>query len=94
LYNKHLIFIQKQIDNRIYVAGQIALVPGSMKIVDGGVTMESCLALRHADRILAAKSSTCNLCNIVMAVCYVTSHGYIDKVQKEWKQLRQSYKVN
>ena len=38
----------------IYVAGQIALVPGTMQLVDGGVRKQCQLALRHVGRIVKA----------------------------------------
>lgn len=38
----------------IYVAGQIALVPGIMQMVDGGIFQECRLALRHVGRIINA----------------------------------------
>lgn len=37
----------------MYVAGQIALVPGTMQMVDGGICQECRLALRHVGRVIS-----------------------------------------
>ena len=53
----------------IYVAGQIGLVPGSMKLVEGGARMECKLALRHMNRIMKATDYKVELRDVVQ-VCY------------------------
>ncbi|XP_033734747.1 diphthine--ammonia ligase-like isoform X2 [Pecten maximus] len=72
------------VDGRIFVAGQIAMVPGSLKIIQGGITTESRLSLRHVGRVLDAQSSGCALTDVVNVVCYITSHSYMDIAKQEW----------
>lgn len=74
------------VDGRIFVAGQIAMVPGSLNIVQGGITTESRLSLRHVVRVLDAQSPGCNLSHVVSVVCYVTSCQYIDVAKQEWSR--------
>lgn len=52
----------------IYVAGQIALVPGTMQLVDGGVRKQCQLALRHVGRIIKAMDPNTQLRDVVQ-VC-------------------------
>ena len=52
----------------IYVAGQIALVPGTMQLVDGGVRKQCQLALRHVGRIVKAMDPNTQLRDVVQ-VC-------------------------
>ena len=40
----------------VFVSGQIALVPETLRIVEGGLSAQTHLSLRHVDRILRAMS--------------------------------------
>lgn len=55
----------QQVRTIIYVAGQIGLVPGSMKLVQGGIRIECKLALRHTNRILRSTDSRVDLRDVV-----------------------------
>ncbi|XP_060071126.1 uncharacterized protein LOC132551040 [Ylistrum balloti] len=72
------------VDNRIFVAGQIAMVPGSLKIVQGGIVFESRLSLHHVGRVLSAQSLGCDLRDVVAVVCYITAQSYMDAAKQEW----------
>lgn len=52
----------------IYVAGQIALVPGSMTMLTGGARMECRLALRHITRVLKAVDPKVEIRDIVQVI--------------------------
>jgi diphthine-ammonia ligase len=54
----------------IYVAGQIALVPGTMQLVEGGVRKQCRLALRHVGRIVKAMDTNTQLRDVVQ-VCLI-----------------------
>ena len=43
-----------QVNGIVHLAGQIGLVPGTMRLVEGGAEAEARLALRHAFRALEA----------------------------------------
>ncbi|XP_064624086.1 uncharacterized protein LOC135485670 isoform X2 [Lineus longissimus] len=74
------------IGSKVYVAGQIALCPATMKIIDGGIKAESRLSLRHVQRILAAKHPGLLLHGVTMGICYVTSSSSIPDVEAEWEK--------
>ncbi|XP_021367014.1 diphthine--ammonia ligase-like [Mizuhopecten yessoensis] len=78
------------VDSRIFIAGQIAMVPGSLKMIQGGIAIESRLSLRHVGRVLGAQFPGCDLRHVVTVVCYITSHRYIDTARREWIRARQS----
>ena len=61
-----------RLSDYIYVAGQIALCPATMKMVEGGILPECRLSLRHVRRVLQGIHSTSSIQNITMAICYVT----------------------
>ena len=68
----------------MYVAGQIALCPATMTMLESGPSAQSRLALRHVERILAAMNDHGSLGDIMLAVCYVTRRRYIPFAQQEW----------
>ncbi|XP_045451767.1 diphthine--ammonia ligase [Melitaea cinxia] len=55
--------------------GQIALVPGCMRLAEGGARSQCALALRHLTRVLRAAHPRANIRSVVQSVCYVTSRG-------------------
>lgn len=65
-----------KIGDIIHLAGQIALVPGSMIMVKGGIKQQCRLALRHVDRLLTAIDSNTN----VRSVVQVSKHAQIKKI--------------
>jgi len=70
----------------LYVAGQIGLVPGSMKLMEGGARMECKLALRHINRIVKAIDSKMELRDVVQGICYVTDPSFIVECREEWEK--------
>jgi diphthine-ammonia ligase len=70
----------------LYVAGQIGLVPGSMKLMEGGARMECKLALRHINRIIKAVDSKVELRDVVQGICYVTDPNFIVECREEWEK--------
>jgi enamine deaminase RidA (YjgF/YER057c/UK114 family) len=59
-----------QVGDIIYVAGQIALVPGSMQMLEGGISQECRLALRHISRIISAMDQSTLLRDVVQVIDY------------------------
>ncbi|CAK1543026.1 unnamed protein product [Leptosia nina] len=55
--------------------GQIALVPGTMKLVEGGARAQCALALRHLTRVLRAAHPRAHIRSVVQSVCYVRAKG-------------------
>lgn len=70
----------------IYVAGQIALVPGTLNIVEGGIRQQCRLSLRHVSRIIKAVDPNIQLRDVVQGICYVTHTKYIHAARTEWEK--------
>ncbi|XP_069359806.1 uncharacterized protein [Maniola hyperantus] len=63
--------------------GQIALVPGCMKLTEGGARAQCSLALRHLTRVLRAAHSRAHIRSVVQSVCYVTGRGAAREARRQ-----------
>ncbi|XP_025106091.1 diphthine--ammonia ligase-like isoform X2 [Pomacea canaliculata] len=73
------------VDGKVYVAGQIPLVAGSMTLATGGIRMQSCLSLQHVSSILDAMCPGTTVLNVLLAVCYVVHHDFIAAAKQQWQ---------
>ncbi|XP_053680727.1 uncharacterized protein LOC128731620 [Anopheles nili] len=70
-----------------YISGQIALVPGSMTIIEGGIKQQCKLTLRHISRIAKAMNAQGGLLrDVVQGICFVTHPGYIYEARRQWER--------
>lgn len=69
-----------------YISGQIALVPGSMTIIDGGIRPQCKLTLRHVCRVAKAMNAHGQLRDVVQGICFVTSPCYITEARRQWER--------
>lgn len=83
--------IEKQVQNKLYVAGQIAMCPANLAIIGRGIVSQARLSLHHVQRILEAMH--CGMDKLTMVVCYVTNIGYVQSAQKELERSRNMYEV-
>lgn len=60
-----------QIGDITYISGQIALIPGSMTIIDGGIRPQCKLTLRHISRVAKAMNAQGQLRDVVQVFCFV-----------------------
>lgn len=67
----------------MYFSGQIALVPGSMTIIEGGIRPQCKLALRHISRIAKAMKVHGELRDVVQGICFVTHPNYINEARRQ-----------
>lgn len=54
-----------KVEDLIHLAGQIALVPGSMQMVKGGIKQQCKLSLRHVGRLLKAMEPNLTIRDVV-----------------------------
>ena len=85
-----------QICSEVFIAGQIALCPANLNIIEGGLVPQTRLSLRHVRRILSAMTAGSGLHDVVTAICYVTNQEAINSVKEQLKivyeqQLQVSY---
>lgn len=75
-----------KIDEITYISGQVALVPGSMTIIDGGIRPQCKLALRHISRIAKAMNAQGQLRDVVQGICFVTHPAFISEARRQWER--------
>lgn len=68
-----------------YISGQIALIPGSMTIIDGGIKEQCKLTLRHLSRIAEAMNINGHLRKVVQGICFLTDPSYIVEARRQWE---------
>lgn len=75
-----------RVNDIIYIAGMIPLVPGSMKLLDAGILQQCKLALRHVHRVIKAMDPNTHIRDVVMGFCFVTNKLHIDVARREWEK--------
>ncbi|KAM7346834.1 uncharacterized protein ACRADG_006603 [Cochliomyia hominivorax] len=75
-----------KIDEITYISGQIALVPGSMTIIEGGIRPQCKLTLRHISRIAKAMNAQGQLRDVVHGICFVTHPAFIAEARRQWER--------
>ncbi|XP_013927998.1 PREDICTED: diphthine--ammonia ligase isoform X1 [Thamnophis sirtalis] len=75
-----------QIEDTLYCAGQIALVPCTMQLTSGGIIKEALMSLNHVEKVLKAMNLKAELHHILMANCYVTDSKYISVAEAVWQR--------
>lgn len=69
-----------------YISGQIALVPGSMTMIDCGIRLQCKLTLRHITRIAKVMNAHGQLRDVVQGICFVTHPSYISEARRQWER--------
>uniref|UniRef100_A0A0F7ZE83 Diphthine--ammonia ligase n=1 Tax=Crotalus adamanteus TaxID=8729 RepID=A0A0F7ZE83_CROAD len=83
-----------QVEDTLYCAGQIALVPCTMQLTNGGIKKEALMSLNHVERVLKAVNLKAELHHVLMANCYVTDSKYISVAEAVWqKKLKEVIKT-
>ncbi|XP_055027788.2 diphthine--ammonia ligase isoform X1 [Misgurnus anguillicaudatus] len=75
-----------QLDEVVFCAGQIALVPCTMQLVSGSVDLQALLCFSHMEKVLCAVKSTLTLNHVMQAHIYVTQRKYIPTVTAAWSR--------
>ncbi|XP_076835211.1 uncharacterized protein LOC143481161 [Brachyhypopomus gauderio] len=73
-----------RVDEAVFCAGQIALVPCTMTLLDAGAERQARMCYRHADRVLGAVGPGLTLGHALQAHCYVTHRTHIPSVRRAW----------
>lgn len=69
-----------------YISGQIALVPGSMTLIEGGIRPQCKLALRHISRVAKAMNAHGQLRDVVQGICFVNNPSFITEARRQWER--------
>ncbi|XP_063080083.1 diphthine--ammonia ligase [Engraulis encrasicolus] len=78
-----------RVEEAVFCAGQIALLPCSMQLVDGGggAALQAQLCFSHMGRVLQAMGSSLTLRHALQAHCYVTQLGHVPAVRGIWQRM-------
>ncbi|XP_064784046.1 diphthine--ammonia ligase isoform X2 [Oncorhynchus masou masou] len=73
-----------RVDEAVYCAGQIALVPCTMQLVRAGARTQACLSFSHIEKVLEAVISSLTLGHVLQAHCYATRSQDIPVIRAVW----------
>ncbi|XP_062863462.1 diphthine--ammonia ligase [Trichomycterus rosablanca] len=73
-----------QVDEAVFCAGQIALIPCTMEMLCGGPGPQAQLCYSHMEKVLGAMNSHLTLGHTLQAHCYVTDSRHIPAAKKAW----------
>uniref|UniRef100_A0A3Q3RS73 Diphthine--ammonia ligase n=1 Tax=Mastacembelus armatus TaxID=205130 RepID=A0A3Q3RS73_9TELE len=76
-----------QVDELVFCAGQIALVPCTMQMVEAGTSTQTHLSFSHVKKVLEAVMSSLTLAHVVQAHCYTTRHQDIPVIRTIWENM-------
>lgn len=75
-----------RVGDLVQLAGQVALVPGSMRLVGGGVRHQCQLSIRHLSRLLRAMNSSSDIADVVQGTCYLSDARHVEVARKMWEE--------
>ncbi|XP_041827995.1 diphthine--ammonia ligase isoform X2 [Melanotaenia boesemani] len=73
-----------RVDELLFCAGQIALVPCTLQLVKAGTYTQARLSFSHMKKVLEAAISSLTLAHVVQAHCYTTRHKDIGVIRAVW----------
>lgn len=78
----------------MFCAGQIALVPCSMQLVNGPVALQARLCFSHMEKVLRAMDSRLTLAHVLQAHIYITHRDHAAAVTEVWNRTLQDVQVS
>uniref|UniRef100_A0A0B7AT19 Diphthine--ammonia ligase n=3 Tax=Arion vulgaris TaxID=1028688 RepID=A0A0B7AT19_9EUPU len=76
--------------DKLFLAGMVPLVPSTLNLVEGGITTQCAVSLKHIQTVMTAIQKTCTLRFCPLVMCYLTSQDYIPTAMQEWNRALQS----
>ncbi|XP_046872195.1 diphthine--ammonia ligase isoform X2 [Hypomesus transpacificus] len=76
-----------RVDEAVFCAGQIALVPCSMQLVKAGVGPQARLSFSHVEKVLEAVVSGLTLGHVLQAHCYATRSRDVAAIREVWESM-------
>ncbi|XP_068437285.1 diphthine--ammonia ligase isoform X2 [Clinocottus analis] len=76
-----------RVDDSVFCAGQIALVPCVMQLVKAGTRTQAHLSFSYVKKVLEAVISSLTLAHVVQAHCYITRHQDIPMIRSMWESM-------
>ncbi|KAG8013284.1 Diphthine--ammonia ligase, partial [Nibea albiflora] len=76
-----------RVDQLVFCAGQIALVPCTMQLVKAGTRMQAHLSFSYVKKVLEAVIGSLTLAHVIQAHCYTTRHQDIPIIRAVWETM-------
>lgn len=76
-----------QVDQSVFCAGQIALVPCTMQLANAGTRTQAHLSFSYVKKVLEAVIGSLTLVHVVQAHCYATRHQDISTIRAVWQSM-------
>ncbi|XP_077945706.1 diphthine--ammonia ligase isoform X2 [Gasterosteus aculeatus] len=76
-----------RVDETVFCAGQIALVPCTMQLVEAGTRTQARLAFSYVQKVLEAVTSSLTLAHVIQAHCYITRRRDLPIVRSIWEDM-------
>lgn len=76
-----------QVDNEVFCAGQIALVPCTMQLVKAGAGTQARLAFSYMRKVLEAVIGGLTLASVLQAHCYATRREDVAVIRAVWESM-------
>ncbi|MEQ2170629.1 hypothetical protein GOODEAATRI_002310 [Goodea atripinnis] len=80
-------YVVLDVDELVFCAGQIALVPCTMCLVKAGTSVQAQLSFSHVKKVLEAVIHNLTLAHVVQAHCYTTRHQDIATIRAVWESM-------
>lgn len=79
-----------QVDELVFCAGQIPLVPCTMCLVKAGTSVQAQLTFSHVKKALEAVIHNLTLAHVVQAHCYIARQRDIATIRAVWESMVKS----
>ncbi|XP_034051547.1 diphthine--ammonia ligase [Thalassophryne amazonica] len=76
-----------RVDESVFCAGQIALVPCTMQLVQAGTRTQARLSFSYVKKVLEAIISNMTLTHVIQSHCYTTRHQDIPVIRDVWQSM-------
>lgn len=76
-----------RVDEVVFCAGQIPLVPCTMQLVNSGASVQARLSFSHVEKVLEAMISGLTLAHVIQAHCYATRPQDIQTIRAVWESM-------
>ncbi|XP_023807182.1 diphthine--ammonia ligase isoform X2 [Oryzias latipes] len=76
-----------RVNKEVFCAGQIALVPCTLQLLQGSTHLQTQLVFSHVKKVLEATIHSLTLAHVIQAHCYITRYQDIWLVRNAWKSL-------
>ncbi|XP_024132897.1 diphthine--ammonia ligase isoform X1 [Oryzias melastigma] len=76
-----------RVNEEVFCAGQIALVPCTLQLLQGSIHLQTQLVFSHVKKVLEATIHSLTLAHVMQAHCYITRCQDVCLVRNAWKSI-------